>query len=96
MRYSNGKKLNLSQLNIWVCYTYMIEQCQTSLEPKFDKCLFVGYPKDSYGCYFCNALEQKLFVLRNAIFLETGFILERGNGTKIEPEEVPVTQTDKD
>ncbi|KAL0318241.1 UNVERIFIED_CONTAM: hypothetical protein Scaly_2851900 [Sesamum calycinum] len=34
---------------------------------------FIGYPKETAGYYFYNPSEQKVFVLRNAVFLERGF-----------------------
>ena len=32
------------------------------LEAKSDKCLFVGYPKETMGYHLYNSLEQKVFV----------------------------------
>ena len=40
------------------------------LEAKSDKCLFVGYPKETRGYYFYNLSEQKVFVSKHATFLE--------------------------
>ncbi|KAL0387731.1 UNVERIFIED_CONTAM: hypothetical protein Sradi_2654900 [Sesamum radiatum] len=34
---------------------------------------FIGYPKETAGYYFYNPSEQKVFILRNAEFLERGF-----------------------
>ncbi|KAL0413379.1 UNVERIFIED_CONTAM: Retrovirus-related Pol polyprotein from transposon TNT 1-94 [Sesamum radiatum] len=34
---------------------------------------FVGYPKETAGYYFYDPTEQKVFVSRNAVFLEKGF-----------------------
>ncbi|KAK4406429.1 Retrovirus-related Pol polyprotein from transposon TNT 1-94 [Sesamum angolense] len=34
---------------------------------------FIGYSKETAGYYFYNPSEQKVFVLRNAVFLERGF-----------------------
>ncbi|KAL0409781.1 UNVERIFIED_CONTAM: Retrovirus-related Pol polyprotein from transposon RE2 [Sesamum radiatum] len=34
---------------------------------------FVGYPKETAGYYFYDPSEQKVFVSRNAVFLEKGF-----------------------
>ncbi|KAL0345651.1 UNVERIFIED_CONTAM: hypothetical protein Sradi_4396400 [Sesamum radiatum] len=36
-------------------------------------CRFVGYPKETAGYYFYDPSEQKVFVSRNAVFLEKGF-----------------------
>ncbi len=40
------------------------------LEVKSDKCLFMGYPKETIGYYFYNPTEQKVFVSRHATLLE--------------------------
>ncbi|KAL0286292.1 UNVERIFIED_CONTAM: Retrovirus-related Pol polyprotein from transposon TNT 1-94 [Sesamum calycinum] len=34
---------------------------------------FIGYPKETVGYYFYDPSEQKVFVSRNAVFLERGF-----------------------
>ncbi|KAL0413631.1 UNVERIFIED_CONTAM: Retrovirus-related Pol polyprotein from transposon RE2 [Sesamum radiatum] len=34
---------------------------------------FIGYPKETAGYYFYDPAEQKVFVSRNAVFLEKGF-----------------------
>ncbi len=46
------------------------------LDDKSDKCLFVGYPKETIGYYFYHTLEQKVFVSKNAVFLEKEFSLK--------------------
>ncbi|KAJ9560249.1 hypothetical protein OSB04_005409 [Centaurea solstitialis] len=48
------------------------------LNPKSDKCFFVGYPKTTVGYYFYNPEENKVFVARNGKFLEEKF-LSSGN-----------------
>ena len=58
------------------------------LDAKSDKCLFVGYPKETQGYYFYHTLEQKVFVLKHAVFLEKEFLLKEDSGSKIELDEV--------
>ncbi|KAL0286986.1 UNVERIFIED_CONTAM: hypothetical protein Sradi_7135100 [Sesamum radiatum] len=43
------------------------------LDSRSSLCRFVGYPKETAGYYFYHPSEQKVFVLRNAVFLEKGF-----------------------
>ena len=57
------------------------------LEAKYDKCLFVGYPKETVGYHFYNSLEQKVFVSKHVVLLEKQFFL-RDSGSKVELEEV--------
>ncbi|KAL0373974.1 UNVERIFIED_CONTAM: hypothetical protein Sradi_3313100 [Sesamum radiatum] len=35
---------------------------------------FIGYPKETAGYYFYDPIEQKIFVSRNAVFLEKNFL----------------------
>ena len=65
-----GKIPSLSFLKIWGCDAYVKRQVSDKLVPKSDKCLFVGYPKETKGYYFYNAPENKVFVARNGVFLE--------------------------
>ncbi|GJR22135.1 retrotransposon protein, putative, ty1-copia subclass, partial [Tanacetum coccineum] len=44
------------------------------LEPKPIKCIFVGYPKETMGYSFYYPPEIKVFVARNALFLENSLI----------------------
>ena len=66
----NGKTPCLCFLKIWGCEAYVEYQISNKLAPKSDKCLFVGYPKETKGYYFYNASENKVFVARNGVFLE--------------------------
>ncbi|KAK8705008.1 hypothetical protein V6N13_048619 [Hibiscus sabdariffa] len=62
----------------------------TKLEPKSEKCTFVGYPKETKGYYFYN--ENKVFVARTGVFLEKEFLTNSGKGRNIELEEVQQQQ----
>ncbi|KAL0437750.1 UNVERIFIED_CONTAM: hypothetical protein Sradi_0482900 [Sesamum radiatum] len=43
------------------------------LDSRSSLCRFVGYLKETAGYYFYDPTEQKVFVSRNAVFLEKGF-----------------------
>ena len=62
------------------------------LAPKTDKCLFVGYPKETKGYYFYNPSENKVFIARKAVFLEKEFISKKNSGSKIQLEEIQDSQ----
>ena len=49
-----GKRPTLSFLKIWGCEVYVKRLQSDKLTPKSDKCLFVGYPKETKGYYFYN------------------------------------------
>ena len=78
----------MSFLKIWGCEDYVKRQVSNKLEPKYDKCLFVGYPKETKGYYFYNPIENKVFVARNGVFLEREFISKGTSGSKVQLEEV--------
>ncbi|KAJ9552657.1 hypothetical protein OSB04_016702 [Centaurea solstitialis] len=98
------KKPKLSFLKIWGCEVYV--KCTTSekLKPKSDKCIFVGYPKNSMGYYFYNPSENKVFVARNGEFLEEKFLNQENTRNDVDLQIVeedtpvpivePVTQQD--
>ncbi|KAK8694853.1 hypothetical protein V6N13_072397 [Hibiscus sabdariffa] len=54
----------------------------TKLEPKSQKCTFVGYPKETKGYYFYNPKENKVFVAQTGVFLENEFLSNKGNETQ--------------
>ena len=58
------------------------------LASKTDKCLFVGYPKETKGYYFYIPNENKVFIAQKAVFLEKEFILKKESGSKIQFEEI--------
>ena len=87
-----GKRPNMSFMKIWGCEAYVKRQMSTKLEPKSEKCVFVGYPKETKGYYFFNPTENKMFVARTGVFLEREFISRKGSEKKIELEEVQEPQ----
>ena len=64
-----NKKPFLSHMKVWGCPAYVKRIVSYKLEVKSDKCLFVGYPKQTIGYQFYNTLEQRLFVSNHVVFL---------------------------
>ena len=60
-----NKKSYLSHMKVWGCPAYVKRTISDKLEAKSDKCLFVGYPKETMGYQFYNTLEQRLFDIQN-------------------------------
>ena len=87
-----GKRLGLSFLKIWGCEAYVKHQASDKLASKSDKCLFVGYPKETKGYYFYIPSQNKVFVARNGVFLDRELISKRVNGSKTSFEEVKQPQ----
>jgi hypothetical protein len=58
------------------------------LEPKAEKCVFIGYPKETIGYTFYHRSEGKVFVAKNESFLEKEFLSKEVSGRKVELDEV--------
>ena len=48
----------------------------------------MGYPKETKGYYFYNALKNKVFVTQNGVFLESEFISKGTSGSTVQLEEI--------
>ena len=82
----------MSFLRIWGCKALVKRQVSKKLAPRSEKCIFVGYPKETRGYYFYNRSENKVFVDRNGAFLEKQFISKGNSGSKVLLEEVKEPQ----
>ena len=60
------------------------------LKPKSEKCIFIGYPKETVGYTFYHRSEGKIFVAKNGSFLEKEFLSKEVSGRKVELDEVTV------
>ncbi|KAK8696647.1 hypothetical protein V6N13_001779 [Hibiscus sabdariffa] len=87
-----GRRPNMSFMRVWGCQAYVKHQMSTKLEPKSQKCTFVGYPKETKGYYFYNSKENKMFVDQTGVFIEKEFLSYNGNGRNIELKEVQQQQ----
>ncbi|GKE70063.1 retrotransposon protein, putative, ty1-copia subclass, partial [Tanacetum coccineum] len=78
----HGKTPKLSYLKVWGCESLVKRNTLTKpdkLEPRSIKCIFVGYPKETMGYSFYYLLENKVFVARNAEFLENSLITQEAS-----------------
>ena len=57
---------------------------------KSEKCVFIGYPKETIGYTFYHRSEGKIFVAKNGSFLEKKFLSKEVSGRKVELDEVIV------
>src|SRR5215216_5364975 len=83
-----GKKPKLSFLKVWGCDAYVKNLQPDKLEPKSEKCVFIGYPKETVGYTFYHRSEGKIFVAKNGSFLEKEFLSKGVSSRKVELEEV--------
>jgi hypothetical protein len=70
----HGKKPKLSFLKVWGCEAFVKKLKPNKLESKSQKCIFVGYPRDTLGYIFYHPAEGKTFVAKTKIFLEKEFL----------------------
>ena len=47
---------------------FIRHQASDKLKPKYDKCIFVWYPKETKEYYFYNPIEQKDFITQIGFF----------------------------
>ena len=85
-----GNKPKLSFLKVWGCDTYIKRLQLDKLEPKSEKCVFIGYPKETTDYTFYHRSEGKIFVAKNGTFLEKEFLSKEVSGRKVELDEVIV------
>ena len=68
----------------------MWKSFRIKLKPKSEKCVFIGYLKETVGCTFYHRYEGKIFVAKNGSFLEKEFLSKEVSGRKVELNEVIV------
>ena len=83
----HSRKPTFKHIRIWGCPAYVKRLMGDKLDARSDLCYFVGYPEDSFGYEFYYVSEAKVFVSRNATFLEWEFLRDR-KGSMVELEEV--------
>ncbi len=59
------------------------------LEPKLEKCVFIGYPKEIVGYTFYHRSEGKI-IAKNGSFVEKEILSKEVSGRKVELDEVIV------
>ena len=48
----SGRKPSISHLRVWGCLAYVKYLDSDKLDPRSDRCLFIGYPKKTKGYFF--------------------------------------------
>ena len=84
------QETKVSFLKVWGCDAYVKKLQPVKLEPKSEKCVFIGYPKETIGYTFYHRSEGKTFVAKNGSFLDKEFLSKEVSGRKVELDEVIV------
>ena len=71
MRY--GKPTSYKYMRMWDSPAYVKRLVGGKLDSRSNLFKFVGYPKGTARYYFYDPSKQKVFISRNAVFLEKGF-----------------------
>ena len=80
----------MTPYELWGCDAYAKKLQPDKLEPKSEKCVFIGYPKETNGYTYYHKSEGKIFVAKNGTFLEKEFFSKEVSGRKVELDEVIV------
>nr|GEY31549.1 retrotransposon protein, putative, Ty1-copia subclass [Tanacetum cinerariifolium] len=72
-----GKLPTLGHIKIWGCEVYVRREAQDKLEARSEKCLFVGFPEESFGYLFYKPKDNVVFVAQRGVFLEREMISKR-------------------
>ena len=81
MRYGMARSLSCHFLKVWGCEAYVKKLQPDKLEPKAEKCIFVGYPKENIGYTIYNKAEGKKCVAKKSTFIgDALFPSEEGVG----------------
>jgi hypothetical protein len=83
-----GAKPKLSFLKVWGCEAYVKRLMSDKLEPKAEKHIFIGYPKETIGYTFYDRSKGKVFIAKNGSFFEKEFLSTELSGRKVEQDEV--------
>jgi hypothetical protein len=78
----------MSFIKIWGCEAYVKRLMSDKLSSRSDKCIFVGYPKETKGYYLYYKSENKIVVARHTIFLEKEFLARENSGSIVQLEEI--------
>ncbi|KAL0406042.1 UNVERIFIED_CONTAM: hypothetical protein Slati_3918100 [Sesamum latifolium] len=69
----HDKPASYKYLRVWCSSAYVKRLVGDKLDSRSSLCRFIGYPKETAGYYFYDSAEQKIFISRNAVFLEKSF-----------------------
>ncbi|KAL0411363.1 UNVERIFIED_CONTAM: hypothetical protein Slati_3726000 [Sesamum latifolium] len=69
----HGKPASYKYLGVWGSPAYVKRLVGGKLDSRSSLYRFIRYPKETAGYYFYDPAEQKIFISRNAVFLEKSF-----------------------
>jgi hypothetical protein len=83
-----GRIPNVSFIKIWGCEAYVKRLMSDKFSPRSNKCIFVGYHKETKWYYFYYKSENKIVVARHAVFLEKEFLARGSSRSNVQLKEI--------
>ena len=91
----SGTRPSLAHIKVWGCEAFIHCEANDKLEPRSEKCYFIGYPQNSFGYLFYKPSENKAFVARRGFFIERDLISKKDSGSHIDLEELQETNEEE-
>ena len=66
----------------------MRRETHDKLEPRSERCIFIGYPHKSFGYLFYRPSDNVVFVARRGVFREREFMSQGNSGRQVDLEEI--------
>ena len=66
----------------------MRRETHDKLEPRSERCIFIGYPHKSFGYIFYRPNYNVVFVARRGVFRERELISQGDSGRQVDLEEI--------
>ncbi|KAI3791229.1 hypothetical protein L2E82_04923 [Cichorium intybus] len=89
-----GKVPSLAHIKVWGCEAFVRRETHDKLAERSEKCIFIGYPKQSFGYLFYRPSEDVVFVARRGVFRERELIFKEDSGSTIDLEEIQESPDD--
>ena len=83
-----GKVPSLAHIKVWGCEVFVRRETHDKLEPRSERCVFIGYPRKSFGYLFYKPSKNEVFVARRGVFRERELICKEDSGSTIDLEEI--------
>ncbi|CAH1440299.1 unnamed protein product [Lactuca virosa] len=83
-----GKAPPLAHIKVWGCEAFVRRETHDKLEPRSERCIFIGCPQKSFGYLFYRPSDNVVFVARRGVFRERELISQGDSRRKIDLEEI--------
>jgi len=84
-------RMNLKHTKAWNCSTYIKRLQIDKLEARYEKCRFIGYPKEIMGYCLHQPSDHKVFLARWVTFLKRKLLVEASHVKTIKFDEAQVS-----